>query len=136
MASPEELLSLVNVQLKQLLMVISDLFRPWKYSSMVRLKHSLEGWSCKIKKNRDTWEKVSGVNPSNHFLDFFCIRLDRLIVIVLFSYVRMLYGKNLKMKKTKVLTPTFYAQLLRQQSCASKVQTKNVSTKKLHVQLT
>ncbi len=40
------------------------------------------------------------------------------------------------MKKTKVLTPTFYAQLLRQQSCASKVQTKNVSTKKLHVQLT
>jgi hypothetical protein len=34
------------------------------------------------------------------------------------------------------ISSTFYAQLLHQQSCASKVQTKNVSTKKLQAQLT
>ncbi len=34
------------------------------------------------------------------------------------------------------ISPTFYAQLLRQQSCASKVQTLSVSIKKLHAQLT
>jgi hypothetical protein len=44
-ASPEELLSEVRVQLKQLRMVISDLLRPWKNSSIVRLKQSFEGWS-------------------------------------------------------------------------------------------
>ncbi len=34
------------------------------------------------------------------------------------------------------ISPTFYAQLLRQKSCASKVQTYDISKKKLHAQLT
>ena len=52
MAIPDLEDSEVNVHLKQLLIVISDLLRPWKYSWMVRSKQSRAGLSCKNYKDR------------------------------------------------------------------------------------
>ena len=47
-AIPDVSASRVSVQLKQLRMVTSDLFLPWKFSMMDSRKQSDGGWSCDL----------------------------------------------------------------------------------------
>ena len=47
-AIPDVGASCVSVQLKQLRIVTSDLFLPWKFSMMDSRKQSDGGWSCDL----------------------------------------------------------------------------------------